>query len=95
MMMGPGCPPSEEVRFKGGDVLDRNFDTRELPRFCRLPEVETILVKNDALFPQGRGEPAVVPVGGVVANAIFDASGARLFQLPMTPGRARKAIDSI
>ena len=95
MMMGSGCPPSEEVRFKGGDALDRNFDTCELPRSCRLPEVETILVKNDALCPQGRGEPAVVSVGAVVANAICDAFGARLFQLSMTPERVRKAIDSI
>ena len=95
MMIGSGCPPSEEVRFKGGDVLDRNFDTRELPRSCRLPEVETILVKNDALVPQDRGEPAVVPVGAVIANAICDASWARLFQLPMTPERARKVIASI
>jgi CO/xanthine dehydrogenase Mo-binding subunit len=34
MMMGPGYTLSEEARFEGGDVLDRNFDTYELPRFC-------------------------------------------------------------
>jgi len=94
-MMDPGYTLSEEVRLKGGDVLDRNFDTCELSRLCWLPEVQTILVKNDELPPQGRGEPAIVPVGAVVANAICDASGARLFQLPMTPERARKAIESI
>jgi len=93
--MGPGCTLSEEVRFKGGDALDRNFDSCELPRSCRSPEVETILIKNDELPPQGGGEPAIVPVGAVIANAICDASWARLFQLPMTPERARKVIASI
>jgi len=94
-MMGPGCTPSEEVRFKGGDALDRNFDSCELPRSYRSPEVETILIKNNELPPRGGGEPAIVPVGAVIANAICDASWARLFQLPMTPKRARKVIASI
>jgi len=93
--MGPGCTPSEEVRFKGGDALDRNFDSCELPRSYRSPEVETILIKNNELPPRGGGEPAIVPVGAVIANAICDASWARLFQLPMTPERARKVIASI
>ena len=93
--MGPGCTLSEEVRFKGGDALDRNFDSCELPRSYRSPEVETILIKNNELPPRGGGEPAIVPVGAVIANAISDASWARLFQLPMTPERARKVIASI
>jgi CO/xanthine dehydrogenase Mo-binding subunit len=93
--MGLGYSLSEEVRFKGGEVLDRNFDTYEVPRFSWLPAIETILVKNDELPPQGGGEPAIVPVGAVAANAILDASGARPFQLPVTPERVRKAIGSI
>ena len=95
MMMGLGYALSEDVRFRGGEVLDRNFDTYELPRFSWLPAIETILVKNDEMPPQGGGEPAIVPVGAVVANAIFDACGARLFQLPMMPERVKKAIESI
>jgi isoquinoline 1-oxidoreductase len=90
--MGLGYTFSEEVRFRGGEILERNFDTYELPRFSSLPAIETILVKNDELTPQGGGEPAIVPVGAVVANAISDATGARLFQLPMTPVRVKEAI---
>ena len=41
---------------------------------------------------QGCGEPAIVPLGAAVANAIYDAVGARLFQLPMTPARVLAAI---
>ena len=92
VMMGLGYALSEEVRFKGGDILTKNFDTYELPRFSGMPELETVLVKNDELSPQGGGEPALVPVGAVVANAIFDATGARLFRMPMTPERVKAAL---
>ncbi len=90
--MGLGYALAEEVRFRGGEVLDRNFDTYELPRFSWLPQIETILVKNDELTPQGGGEPAIVPIGAVIANAIFDACGARLFRMPLTPARVREGI---
>jgi isoquinoline 1-oxidoreductase len=92
--MGLGYTLSEDISFKGGQIFTANFDTYELPRFSWLPEIETILVKNDELPPKGGGEPAIVPLGAAVANAIFDAVGARLFQLPMTPERIKKSIGS-
>jgi nicotinate dehydrogenase subunit B len=52
-----------------------------------------VLVENDQLTPQGGGEPAIICMGAVVANAIFDAVGARPFQLPMTPQRVREALQ--
>jgi isoquinoline 1-oxidoreductase len=90
--MGLGYTFSEELRFEGGNILDRNFGTYTLPRFSWIPEIETVLVRNDGLAPQGGGEPAIVPMGAAVANAIFDATGARLTRLPMTPERVRAAI---
>jgi isoquinoline 1-oxidoreductase len=90
--MGLGYALSETLRFRGGEVLDRNFDTYELPRFSGLPEIEAILLKNDELAPQGGGEPAIVPVGAAIANAICDATGDRVFRMPMTPERVKKAI---
>jgi Aerobic-type carbon monoxide dehydrogenase, large subunit CoxL/CutL homologs len=91
--MGLGYVLSEELRFQGGDILDRNFDTYELPRFAIVPHIETILIRNDELAPQGGGEPAIVPMGAVIANAVFDATGVRLYRLPMTPGRVRAALQ--
>ena len=41
---------------------------------------------------QGGGEPAIVPLGAAIANAVFDATGARLYRLPMTPERVKKAL---
>ncbi|MFC1500214.1 molybdopterin cofactor-binding domain-containing protein [Candidatus Zixiibacteriota bacterium] len=90
--MGLGYTLSEDIRFRGGEILDNNFDTYEIPRFSWLPEIETILVKNDMVDPQGGGEPAIICIGALVANAIFDAVGVRLFQLPLTPTRVREAL---
>jgi nicotinate dehydrogenase subunit B len=95
VMMGLGYTLSEEVHFNGGEILTRNFDKYELPRFSGMPDIETVLVKNDELTPQGGGEPALVPVGAVVANAIFDATGARLFQMPMTAERVKDALGAV
>jgi isoquinoline 1-oxidoreductase len=92
VMMGLGYALSEEVSFRGGEILVKNFDTYELPRFSGMPELETVLVKNDEVPPQGAGEPALVPVGAVVANAVFDATGARLFEMPMTAARVKEAL---
>jgi isoquinoline 1-oxidoreductase len=93
--MGLGYVFSEEIRFEGGKILDTNFDTYELARFSQLPRIDTVLVPNDALPPKGGGEPAIINMGAVVANAIFDATGARLYRLPMTPERVLQAIRSV
>jgi CO/xanthine dehydrogenase Mo-binding subunit len=90
--MGLGYVLSEELRFDGGRMLDENFDTYELPRFSWLPRIETVLVSNDALAPQGGGEPAIVPMGAAIANAVFDATGERIFRLPMTSARLKAAL---
>jgi len=50
-----------------------------------------VLIENSGIPPAGGGEPPIVCVGGVIANAMFDATGARLFELPMSPERIKKA----
>jgi nicotinate dehydrogenase subunit B len=90
--MGLGYALSEEIHFKGGEIIDTNFDTYELPRFSWLPKIESVLIKAEDISPQGGGEPAIICMGAVIANAIYDATGARLFQLPMTPERVRQSL---
>jgi nicotinate dehydrogenase subunit B len=92
--MGLGYPLTEEVRFRGGEILEHGFESYELPTFSRVPKIETVFVKNDELAPQGGGEPAIVPMGALLANAVFDATGVRMLRLPMTPERIREAIAS-
>ena len=89
---GLGYAFTEELRFHGGEILDRNFDTYELPRFSQVPEIEMVFVKNNELAPQGGGEPAIVAMGAVIANAVFDATGARVTRLPITPKRLKEEL---
>jgi len=92
LTMGLGQALTEEIRFKGGQILDVNFDTYEIPRFSWLPKIETVLVENSEVPPQGGGEPPIVVVAALIGNAIFNATGARLFDLPMTRERVKEAL---
>ncbi len=94
LMMGLGYALVEQVNFKGGQILDDNFDTYEIPHFSWLPKIETIFVENPTYPPQGGGEPAITGVGAVIANAIYDAIGTRLYQMPMTPARVKEALQA-
>jgi CO/xanthine dehydrogenase Mo-binding subunit len=91
--MGLGYALTEEIRFTGGDIHDSNFDTYKIPSFSWLPEIDTVIVDAKDSPPQGGGEPAVICMGGLIANAVFDATGARLLQLPMTPERIKDALS--
>jgi isoquinoline 1-oxidoreductase len=92
--MGMGYALTEEVKFTGGKVHTENFADYQIPLFSWLPRIETrILHKNEP--PQGGGEPAIICMGGVLANAVFDATGARLYQLPMTPERVLEALAKV
>ncbi|HEY3372065.1 MAG TPA: molybdopterin cofactor-binding domain-containing protein [Prolixibacteraceae bacterium] len=89
--MGMGYALTEEVKFTGGDIHTANYGSYQIPQFSWIPKIETkILDKKEA--PQGGGEPGIICMGAVIANAIFDATGARLYQLPMTPERVLEAM---
>lgn len=91
IMMGLGYTLTEEVQFKNGEILDKNFSKYTLPKFSWMPKIETVILDSD-LPSAGGGEPAIVTMGGVIANAVFDATGARLTQLPMTAARVKAAL---
>jgi nicotinate dehydrogenase subunit B len=92
VVMGLGYALSEDIEFEGSNMITRNFDTYEFTHFSWVPEIEVILIDAQDKPPQGGGEPAIINMGAVVANAIFDACGARLFQLPMNKGRVLEAL---
>jgi len=89
---GMGYALTEEVKFTGGKVEDENFDTYELPKFSWVPKIEMVLIDADDQPSKGGGEPAIICMGGVLINAVYDATGARLTQIPMTPERVKKAL---
>jgi len=92
VMMGMGYALSEEVRFQGGQVLTGNFDQYQISRFSTLPKIEIVLVDNPQTAALGGGEPPIIAMGAALANAIYDATGARLLELPMTPQRLKAAL---
>jgi CO/xanthine dehydrogenase Mo-binding subunit len=92
LMMGLGYALTEEVPFKGTAILAKNFDTYEIPRFSWMPDLDIHLVPNPDVPAQGGGEPPIIIMGALLANAIFDATGVRLTHLPMTPARLKAAL---
>jgi isoquinoline 1-oxidoreductase len=92
IIMGMGYALKEQIHFKSGEIFDLNFDSYEIPRFSWLPRIETVILDDKNSDPQGGGEPAIITMGGALANAIYDAIGVRLFQLPMTPDRIKEAV---
>ena len=95
LTMGLGYALTEDIRFSDGQLFDLNFDTYNIPVFSMLPKIETVLVDNPDLPPNGGGEPAVIGIGGAIATAIHDATGAVLHQQPMTPERVREALQKV
>lgn len=92
--MGFGYALAEEVQFTGGRVRDLSFGIYELPRFSWALEVETVLIDADDYPSKGAGELAIVCMGGVLDNAVYDSTDARLFQIHMTPERVKRALTS-
>ena len=90
--MGLGYALAEEVHFKDGAIKDTNFDTYSIPLFSWLPKIETVILDAKNAPPQGGGEPAIIVMGAVLANAFHDATRVRIFDLPMTPDRIKAAL---
>lgn len=95
IVMSLGYALSEELMFSDGVLNDQNFDTYELPRFSQVPKIETVILKKDNNPPTGAGEPAVIGMGAVVATGVFDATGAKLLEMPMTPDRVKEALKKV
>jgi len=90
--MGLGYTFTEEVFFEGGNILTRGFDNYEIPRFSWIPKIDCVILDRKDKPPKGGGEPVIIAIGAAVANAIFDATGARMYRMPMTPARVLNAV---
>lgn len=95
IQMALGYTFTEEILFEGGNVKNRGFDAYEIPRFSWTPKIDCVILDRLNMPPKGGGEPAIITVGAAVANAIFDATGARLYRMPMTPARVLEAIKKV
>ncbi len=72
--------------------MDLDFASYRIPRFSWMPKIEAVLVENLEIAPSGGGEPPIVGMGALIANALFDATGVRINQLPLTPERIKPKL---
>ncbi|MCU4174847.1 molybdopterin cofactor-binding domain-containing protein [Carboxylicivirga sp. N1Y90] len=93
LTMGLGYALWEDIEFNWGEVKTRNFDTYEITKFTTTPPIECVFTDDMETPPQGGGEPAIITVGGAIANAVFHASGARVNQMPITPERILNSLE--
>jgi CO/xanthine dehydrogenase Mo-binding subunit len=84
----------EEVKFDSTGQKNLDWNSYPVIRFEQVPDVEIVLTNRPEMQPLGGGEPSIVPVTAAIANAIFDATGARLRQVPFTPQRVLSAIKA-
>jgi CO/xanthine dehydrogenase Mo-binding subunit len=84
----------EEVKFDSTGQKNLDWNSYPVIRFEQIPDVEIVLIDRPEMQPLGGGEPSIVPVTAAIANAIFDATGVRLRQVPFTPQRVLSALKA-
>ncbi len=71
------------LTFKDGKPQETNYNAYRLIKYNEVPEIDASFVDN-GIDPTGLGEPALPPTGGALANAIFKATGKRLYKQPFS-----------
>ncbi len=95
VLQGMSRALSEEVTWDDHKVTSTSWSTyHSLPLGIEVPKVEVVLINQRDVRATGAGETAITAVAGAIGNAIFDATGVRLRQLPFTPARVKAALDA-
>ena len=84
----------EEVHFDASGVKSLDWRSYPIITFRDVPEVDVVLINRPEMPSLGGGEPSIVPVTAAIANAVFDATGTRLREIPLTPKRVLSALTS-
>jgi CO/xanthine dehydrogenase Mo-binding subunit len=83
----------EEVRFDEFRIQSVDWESYPILTFSEVPEIDVVLINRPDQPALGAGEPSTVTTAAALANAIFDAAGARLRQMPFTPARVLAALS--
>lgn len=83
----------EEVHSDEQGVKNLDWSTYPAITFEEIPEVDIVLMNRPEAGFLGAGEAGIIPVPAAIANAVFDATGARVRDVPLTPERVLKALD--
>ena len=97
VVMGMGYALMEEVMIDGGKVIANNFGDNKIPSIRDIPGLKTIVqqfpVGNGPYGAMSIGEPPVVPAAAAIANAVHDAVGVRIYDLPITAEKVLRALQ--
>ncbi len=98
-VQGIGWALNEEYYFSDDGTMENStFLDYRMPTSLDLPMIDTVIVEvanpGHPYGVRGVGEVSIVPPMGAVANAIYDATGVRMTELPMSPGAVVKALES-
>lgn len=96
--MGIGYAIMEEVELSKGDIKNRNFSDYIIPTSKDMPSITSIFVEEEEhsgpYGAKGLGEPALIPTAPAILNAIYDAIGVRINDLPATCDKVLLAIKN-
>jgi xanthine dehydrogenase molybdenum-binding subunit len=94
--MGIGYALTEQLVLKNGKVINPDFRDYKILTAADVPNIEAIVIETDDPFgpfgAKGIGEPGLVPTAPAIANAIYDAIGVRIKDLPITPEKVLAAL---
>jgi CO/xanthine dehydrogenase Mo-binding subunit len=100
VMFAIGHTLLEEMIYKDGQLMNPNLIDYRVPNFRDLPkEFETILMENrngpGPYGSKGMGEGGLLPVASAVGNAVYNAVGVRICDLPLTPEKVWRAMKAV
>jgi xanthine dehydrogenase YagR molybdenum-binding subunit len=82
-----------------GVMVNANLDQYKVPYAKEIPQIESVLIEHYGAFSStdasGIGEPANVATAAAIANAVYNAIGVRLYELPMTPDKVLAALGMV
>lgn len=94
--MGVGYALLEDINVSKGKMKHNRFTNYLIPTALDMPDVENVIVEDpESTAPYGAkgiGEPVLIPVAPAILNAIYDAVGVRMTEIPVTPDKVLKAL---
>lgn len=94
--MGVGYALLEKLQWENGKTLNPNFCTYKIVNSTEMPSIREILIEtidpNGPFGAKGIGEPTAIPTAPAIANAIYNAVGVRIKDLPITPDKILDAL---
>jgi len=85
VIQGMGGALFEWIDFRDGKILNPQFSGYRVPRFADVPVMETVMLNRTDIPSVGAGEAPILGIAPAIRNAIVQATGKRLFTLPLVP----------